>query len=229
MHDGALPLDIACARPSRPRAILFDWDNTLVDNWAAIHEALNAAFAAFDRPLWTLSQTRMRVRASLRDSFPTMFGDRWRDAERIFLERFAEMHLAGLHELPGATRMLAAAVAKGLYLGVVSNKHGHFLRSEADRLGWTAMFGRLVGAGDAARDKPAVEPIDLALQGSGIGRGADVWFVGDADIDMICAVNAGCIPILLRGGMPAPDEFPSGPPAGWVADCTALRRWLDER
>ena len=25
----------------RPRAILFDWDNTLVDSWATIHEALN--------------------------------------------------------------------------------------------------------------------------------------------------------------------------------------------
>ena len=23
-----------------PRAILFDWDNTLVDTWATIHEAL---------------------------------------------------------------------------------------------------------------------------------------------------------------------------------------------
>ena len=25
---------------SLPRAIVFDWDNTLVDSWATIHEAL---------------------------------------------------------------------------------------------------------------------------------------------------------------------------------------------
>src|SRR5262245_26808223 len=133
--------------PSRPRAILFDWDNTLVDNWAAIHDALNASLAAMEQPTWTLAQTRARVRASLRDSFPAMFGDRWREAERIFHDRFAEMHLAGLDAVPGAERMLAAATAKGLYLGVVSNKQGPFLRSEASHLGWTGTFGRLVGAG----------------------------------------------------------------------------------
>ena len=27
--------------PPPPRAILFDWDNTLADNWAAIHGAMN--------------------------------------------------------------------------------------------------------------------------------------------------------------------------------------------
>ena len=32
-----------------PRAVLFDWDNTLVDNWATITEALNAARAAGGR------------------------------------------------------------------------------------------------------------------------------------------------------------------------------------
>ena len=31
----------APARLPRPRAILFDWDNTLVDSWVTIHEALN--------------------------------------------------------------------------------------------------------------------------------------------------------------------------------------------
>ena len=31
----------APGRLPRPRAILFDWDNTLVDSWVTIHEALN--------------------------------------------------------------------------------------------------------------------------------------------------------------------------------------------
>ena len=30
----------------RPRAILFDWDNTLVDNWETIRLALNTALTA---------------------------------------------------------------------------------------------------------------------------------------------------------------------------------------
>ena len=31
-----------------PKAILFDWDNTLVDNWATIADALNVALTARD-------------------------------------------------------------------------------------------------------------------------------------------------------------------------------------
>src|ERR1041385_4345016 len=31
----------------RPRVLLYDWDNTLVDGWAGITAALNAAFTAF--------------------------------------------------------------------------------------------------------------------------------------------------------------------------------------
>ena len=34
---------------SAPRAILFDWDNTLADNWTAITTAMNATLAAMDR------------------------------------------------------------------------------------------------------------------------------------------------------------------------------------
>ena len=55
-----------------PRAILFDWDNTLVDNWVVIAEAMNVVFSAFDMPLWSLAETKARVRASLRDSFPPL-------------------------------------------------------------------------------------------------------------------------------------------------------------
>ena len=56
-----------------PTVLLYDWDNTLVDGWAGITAALNAVFAAFDKPLWTVEDTRNRVRVSLRESFPSPF------------------------------------------------------------------------------------------------------------------------------------------------------------
>jgi len=64
----------------RPRAILFDWDNTLVDSWATIHEALNFLMRAMDKPEWSLAETRERVRLSLREAFPPLFGERWEEA-----------------------------------------------------------------------------------------------------------------------------------------------------
>jgi phosphoglycolate phosphatase len=124
--------------------------------------------------------------------------------------------------MPNAGRMLTDLRRRGLYLAVVSNKMGHYLRIEADHLGWTRHFGRLVGALDTDMDKPAVAPVEMALAGSGIARGADVWFVGDTDIDMICAVNAGCTPILLRADPPGRGEFVTGCPARHVGSCSGL-------
>ena len=203
-----------------PRAILFDWDNTLVETWGVIHEAMNLTLAAMGHPHWTREETETRVRASLRDSFPAMFGDRWRDAERVFYNSFAAIHLQHLRALPGAGEMLADLAGQGFYLGVVSNKRGEYLRREADHLGWTGHFRALAGAGDAARDKPAIEHVKLAL--GDLACGADVWLVGDADIDLKCATNAGCTPVLMRPAAPAAGEFPGHEPALYFPDCAGL-------
>jgi len=212
----------------RPRAILFDWDNTLVDNWGVISEAMNAVFAAFGMPPWTLAETKARTRASLRDGFPQLFGERAQEAGRIFTDYFAARHLESLMEMPGAGALLADLARSGLHLAVVSNKRGRFLRLEAARLGWTGHFAQLIGAADAPADKPDVAPVDMALRGSGIVRGPDVWFVGDADIDMACAINAGCHPVLLRRELQAPGEFAHSPPALHLPDCAALAAHLGE-
>ena len=184
-----------------PRAILFDWDNTLVDAWGTIQLALNAALSAMGHPEWTMEETRVRVRASLRDSFPRMFGDRWPEARDIFYATYRAKHLEAVRALPEAEFVTSQLAGQGLYLGVVSNKTGPLLRAEAAMLGWDRHFGRLVGAGDARTDKPAADPVYLATQELHITDYNHVWFIGDAAIDVECARHAGCIAILVGPGV----------------------------
>ena len=189
-----------------PRAILFDWDNTLVDSWATIHDALNFLMRKMEKPEWSIEETRERVRLSLRESFPLHFGERWEEAREIYLDRFRSIHLDRLTALPGREAMLRSLADTGIFLGVVSNKTGALLRREVERLGWSELFRSVVGAGDAAADKPACEPVHLALSESGVLPGEQVWFVGDTAIDMECAENSGCIGVLL-GDPASPEEF----------------------
>ena len=212
------------ANPSGlPRAALFDWDNTLVDTWPVIHEAMNTTLAAMGHPTWTIEQTRNRVRRALREAFPPMFGDRWEEARDVFYGRFRDIHLERLEVRPGAEALLSAFAERSVYLGVVSNKMGDHLRREADHLGWSRYFGRIVGATDAERDKPALETVDMALEGSGILPGRDVWFVGDTEIDLQCAYNAGCTGILIRESAPGDQEFCSFPPHMHFPSCSELQ------
>ena len=209
---------------ARPQAILFDWDNTLVDNWAAIRAALNQTLIVMGERPWSLDETRGRVRKSLRDSFPQMFGERWEEARDIFYRKFIAEHLDTLRDLPGAEDMLSTFHGEAIYLGVVSNKRGDLLRREAAHLGWEQYFSSLVGAGDAMADKPAPAPVRMALGPGKLSANRSVWLVGDAGIDMKCAYESGCLAVLIGGTNPGTAEFEDCRPHLHARDFAHLAR-----
>src|SRR5262245_30135147 len=151
-----------------------------------------------------------------------MFGDRWPEARDIFYRRFATKHIETLEALPGAADLLAQLSGAGFYLGVVSNKNGTALRREAEHLGWAKYFGKVVGATDAKRDKPAPDPVEMALAPAGLPAGSPVWFVGDTGVDMECAYAAGCVPVLVSAKEIDFSEFQAFPPKIAVPDLKRL-------
>jgi phosphoglycolate phosphatase len=202
----------------RPSLLLYDWDNTLVDGWVGIAGALNAAFAAFDKPGWTVEETRARVRVALKESFPVMFGERWTEARDIFYAAFHANHLQYVSPMPSIEHVLKAGQAWPQ--GVVSNKAGRYLRLEVTHLGWDRYFGAIVGAGDALADKPNPAPIYLALERMGRKVEKSVWYMGDTALDMQAARAAGVTAVLVGsaehdGGVEraAPDIHFSSAPA----------------
>ena len=205
-----------------PNAILFDWDNTLVDSWVTIHEALRITFKTLKLEPWTLEQTKIRVHHSLRNYFPELFGNDWPTAMQIYLQTFEKLHLQNLNTLPGSEELLKALQGKNIYLAIVSNKTGHYLRAEIEHLGWQNYFSSAVGSGDAIRDKPAKEALLMALSGSQISPDKSVWIVGDSISDMQIAHNAGCFPVLIRSKAPTSGEFGNTPPACYVPNCSQL-------
>ena len=210
----------------RPRAILFDWDNTLVDTFPVIHAAMTVTLAAMGHAIWTEQETRDRVRLSLRDAFPMLFGDRWEEARAVFYRAFEERHLDALVPMPGAESLPASLAGMGLGLAVVSNKTGRYLRDEVMHLGWDGYFAAVVGAGDAARDKPDPDPAFLALDRLGLTPGPEIWFVGDAGVDMQIAISAGLTPVLLRTDPDPPGEFDLHPPVLRCSTPAALLEYL---
>ncbi len=179
-----------------PKAVIFDWDNTLVDTWPIIHAALESTFAAMGKKPWTLEQTQMRVRKSMRDAFPEIFGDGWEQAGEMYQKYYRASHLEKLQALPQAEDVLKRVRWQKLFCAVVSNKKGDNLRKEIEKIGWGHYFDAIVGSDDAERDKPYTDPVHLAFQESHVKPNSSVWFVGDSEIDLECAMNCGCTAIL---------------------------------
>lgn len=180
---------------ARPAVLLYDWDNTLADGWAGITAAMNAVFTEFEMPLWTEQETKERARTALREAFPVMFGDRWQHAGDVFYAAYRRQHLDHVRPMPGAAEALEAGARWPQ--GVVSNKTGPYLRAEVAHLGWSRHFRSVIGAGDAAADKPHPAPLRLALQQLGLADETAVWYLGDTALDMQAARAAGATAVLI--------------------------------
>lgn len=194
----------------KPRAVIFDWDNTLVDTWPIIHTALNATLRDMGRPEWTLEQTRGNVSKSMRDSFPLVFGESWRAAADLYQSHYRSSHLQRLTPLPLASEVLEGVRRMNIPCVVVSNKRGPNLRQEVTHLEWDHYFGKIVGADDAANDKPHVDPVNLAFEKTDMTPGEHVWFIGDSEVDLECALNWGCTSVLYgESAKDHPDYSPT--------------------
>jgi len=183
----------------KPQAVLFDWDNTLVDTFPIIYESLHHTFLKMGHEPWSLEDIksgRDGIHQALRSSFPRIFGeDKWEEAKQHYHGHFLDIHLEKISTLQGAEDTLKHLKNAGIYMAVVSNKTGPYLRDEVRHLGWDHYFSKVVGATDAVADKPSADPLHLALEGTGIVAGDSVWMVGDSQTDIDSAQNAGCIPL----------------------------------
>jgi phosphoglycolate phosphatase len=191
-----------------PRAVIFDWDNTLVDTWPLIHSAINATMEKMSKELWSLDRVKNDIHASMRESFPALFGEKWKEAGEIYKAAYRAQHLDKLIFLPKALELIKALEEKNILLIIISNKMGDTLRIEADNLKINNRFYSFIGSTDAEFDKPHCAPVELALKGSGIDPKKDlIWFVGDTIADIECAINSNCQPILYGEGRNVPKDL----------------------
>lgn len=207
---------------SLPPAVLLDWDNTLVENWRSIQAALNTALIDAGKEPFDLEQVKFSARHSGRTVFPHLFDEGWQRAREIFYAHFAEHHLAGLSVMQGAEDLLNALAERRISLAIVSNKQGDLLRREVAHLGWSSRFLDIVGAQDAVADKPDPAPVHLVLNRLGIQASAQVWVVGDTDIDMRAGRAAGCSSILVGPGPDDPALLAGAEPSLRFHSCVAL-------
>jgi phosphoglycolate phosphatase len=207
----------------QPKVILFDWDNTLVDTGILIHHAMNHTLSHFDLPAWSEEETRKRTQNSGREGFPVLFQEKWNEAQQIFYKFYEDNYPKYLKALPGADSLLKRIYSKSIPIGIVSNKRGAVLRREVAYLGWQDFFSTCIGAGDALRDKPAPDPILLALEKIKHSSSTQVWFVGDAPVDWESAAAAGCWPIPVGFLHPDAHHYPQA-----VANCHELEKMLIE-
>ena len=181
------------------RAVLFDWDGTLVDSAERTYGCYVRVFssygigydhAAFER---TYSPDWYRTYEDV--GLPR---GHWPEADARWISCY-EAEPSRL--VPGARETMERLAGAGLAQGLVSSGDGTRVRREIQALGLERFFGAVVCGGETARRKPDPEPLFLALGRLGFAP-AETAYVGDSPEDVAMAKAAGAFAVGIPGGFP---------------------------
>lgn len=184
-------------------AVLFDFDGTLVDSYAAIAASVNHVRARRGLAALSVDEVKRHVGRGpdhlLRHTVPG--GD---VASDLAVYRAHHPAVMGplTRLLPGAAQALVQLKGAGLRLGLCSNKPRVFSQALLEQLGIARHFDVVLGPEDVARLKPAPDMIDRAVEKLSVPR-EETLYVGDMTVDIETARAAGVAVWVLPTGSDA--------------------------
>ncbi len=212
-----------------PKAIYFDWDGTLVDSFSFIQSAHNHVFNVLDLENRANDWFRPYFGQPREFIYADIYGGQSAEAQKHFEAFVVANHTQMLEPLAGAGELLCTAQNLGVDMGVVSNKRPDFIAAEMAAFGWEGYFSAIVGAAEALEDKPSSAPLLLAMERSGKSYDmSDIWYVGDTEVDMRCARNAGCTGIFYDYMGEDIAWNGENQPFMTILDCAELNKFLLE-
>lgn len=188
--------------------VLFDLDGTLLYTLEGLHRSVNHALRQFSLPELTLAETRRFVGNGSVKLIERAVKGAAADREAIhqcYCDHYSRHAAEGTRPYEGIPELLDALLARGLKLGVVSNKPDRdavpmIRRYFGDRIAVT------VGKKPQYGPKPDPRAVLEALETLGTGP-ERCLFVGDSDVDFFTAQNAGMGCVLVSWGYRDMDEL----------------------
>ena len=188
-------------RKMKYKAIIFDLDGTLTDTLEDLYLSVNHALRSCNLPERSLDEVRRFVGNGIRKLIERSVPEGTSIAllERCFeaFRAFYVLHCQDHTRLyPGIASLLTALHAKGYRMAVVSNK----LQAGVDELADTFFNGVIdvaIGEQQGIPRKPEPDMVKHALDRLGVKK-EEAIYVGDSDVDLQTASNAGlpCISVL---------------------------------
>lgn|ERR1035437_295037 len=176
------------------RSVIFDVDGTLFDTLPSLCVAANEVLVQAGREAVPMSQLQSALNEGLRPLFHKAMALQpaavdARTATRLENEYMARYLRHGLATAPlfaGVADALMAFKARGLKLGVCTNRDRASTQALLASAAIADSFDAIVGLGEAPLPKPAADPLLLLLERLRASP-EETLFVGDSAMDARCA------------------------------------------
>lgn len=202
---------------TRPAAVFFDLDGTLVDTADDLAAPVNHMREARGLKPLPLEEYRPFASAGSRGLLHIGLGATADDPDypalrTEFLNRYEQEIAVHSRLFDGMPELLAWLEANGIRWGVISNKLEYLVRRLVQQLGLGHRVALAYGGDTAPRAKPWPDPLKMALQETGLTARQCVY-IGD-DLRDIQAAHAVDMPAVAAAyGYGNPNEIPQ-----WKAD-----------
>ena len=179
-------------QPTRPAAVLFDLDGTLIDSITLILGSMRHAFARCERVIPSDEEWLTGVGIPLRTMFQR-YASTDGDVDRL-IAAYREHQLANHDTLVSSydevPQTLAALEQAGHPLAVVTSKGDMLARRGLELVGIAGHFETIVSCDSCTRHKPHPQPVLIALERLGYAP-EEALFVGDSVHDIEAGNAAG--------------------------------------
>jgi pyrophosphatase PpaX len=183
------------------KAVLFDFDGTLVDTMELIHQSMrHATLEVLGRKM-----PRDRLMANVGQPLPVQMAAFDPDKVAEMLESYRlyndENHERLIEEYPNVASSLARLKDAGLGVGVVTSKRRHSVELALDSFpSLREVTDVFVTLEDTTEHKPRPEPLLKGLEKLGNVPPENAAYVGDAPFDITAARAAGTRAVAVSWG-----------------------------
>lgn len=209
----------------RLRAILFDWDGTLLDSYRADARAYVQTFQMLGIP-WGIEDLKRHYSPDWYRVYRAagMPRNRWAEADRLW----RQFYRAERPALQRSARDVLERVSRDYRLALVTSGSSSRVRGQLRAFGLEKFFPVQVFGDRSPRKKPHPAPIQIAMKRLGLEPAACVY-IGDAPEDVEMARRAGVAAIGIIGHSPVPGRLRESRPQALIANLTSLPRLLAGR
>lgn len=201
----------------RYRAILFDLDGTLLNTLEDLHDALNYALAAHGYPVRTLEETRRFLGNGMAKLIERAVpvGAEPQPVLDTFLPYYQAHSMDKTRPYDGVGELLDGLKARGMAMAIVTNKAHTAALPLCGR--FFPQVDTVVGAREGLRTKPQSDMVRAAMAELGVSE-AETVYVGDSEVDLATARNAGLDYVCVTWGFRSRFELEAQGAAHFAAD-----------
>lgn len=197
---------------------IFDLDGTLADTLYDLADAVNYGLKQLGYPVHPYESYKTFVGNGVQKlCYRALPKDKKDDTERlhaIFTEYYNEHFLDKTVIYEGMLEVLDLLTAKGVTLAVATNKPHDFAVKIVEKLLPQYDFVKVLGGCDKREKKP--DPAIIHEITDELPIGTKTYMIGDSDVDIITAINAGISSIGCLWGFRSYDEL-NGAGADYIA------------